>query len=767
MVMPVQSTHLIGREKEIGEIKTTIANFRLITLIGPAGTGKTRLALQLATELTSKFADGVAFISLTPIHDQPDLVLAAISQALKVVKPQADLDDVLDRIITYLQDKQILLVLDNFEHVLSSAKYLAGLLSGCPNLKILVTSRILLQLNAEVYYYVPPLELPNPEKLPPFEKLVQYSAIALFLERAKQANSDFKLTEKNLSEIARICVQLDGLPLAIELAAVRSRVYPPEIILQRLRDRFKLLSAGKQDLAPHQQTLYTTVDWSYQLLTVEQRKFFNRLAVFVDGFTLDAAEIICQNEEENLNVIDLLQYLVDSSLLQSKNNQNTLRFRMLETIREFATEQFKESEEETNFRLKHASYYQTLAATAKTNLNGAEQALWLEKLDLEIGNIRASLNWTLQKGIKTLLFETCAVLWNYWHIRSYLDEAKWWLSVTTNLIDIQVPQKLQAQVLNGYGVIEFTRCAYDQALQYYEKALLMWQTLGNKTGSADVLSNIGIVYANLNAHEQSKNYFEKSLNIRLEVNDERGVATSYNNLSLAYSELNQLPEAIKALEKSLEIRQKLNDQQGIAICQLNLGRMLGKQGEFNRAVKLILQSIEMHLQLKNLRRVAFGIAELAILCAENKKLKLAAHLFGASEALRHRIGTLQHDNDKKQYDKNFQEVKKRLTGQNFQRFYEEGSALDLNYLLTFVQTELNIAENSKPTFPAGLIGEEVEILRLMAKGLTNRQIAEKRNYSTYTIRNKISEIYQKIITEDIEGTERHYAIQWAKNHDLL
>ena len=489
--LPAQATPFIGREGAIRAIKEHLSRgkVRLLTLSGVGGTGKTRLALQAAADLVDEFEHGVFFVPLAALSD-PALVLPAIAQTFDV--REAAGRPLHDQLKEYLREKEMLLVLDNFEQVIDAAPAVGDLLSAAPRLKVLVTSREILRLSGETDYPVQPLSLPDSKRLSPVNVLTQYEAVALFVERAVAVKPSFTVTNENAPAAAEICHRLDGLPLAIELAAARVRVLPPQRMLAELAHRLSFLTGGARDLPARQKTLRSAIDWSHDLLTADERKLFRRLAVFVGGCTLEAIESVCIPEND-LPAVETVESLVDKSLVNETETHGEPRFAMLETIREYAGERLLAEGEAESVRDGHLRYFVVLSEETKAKLMGAEQAVWLLRLEAEHENLRAALEWDLASPGSRRGLRICAALQRFWSTRGYFGEGRRWCARILGKSDGGEQTSERANALNTAGALADLQGGYSAARMQYEESLAIRRKLGDRRGIAASLGNLGIV----------------------------------------------------------------------------------------------------------------------------------------------------------------------------------------------------------------------------------------------------------------------------------
>jgi predicted ATPase/class 3 adenylate cyclase len=488
--LPAQTTPFIGREDAIRAVKEQLsnANVRLLSLSGVGGTGKTRLALQAAADMVDEFEHGVFFVPLAALSD-PGLVLPTIAQAFGVREAAGRPLQV--QIQDYLREKQILLVLDNFEQVIDAAPRVSDLLTAAPRLKVLVTSREVLRLSGETDYPVPPLSLPDPKRLPPLEQFAQYEAVALFIERAVAVKPAFTVTNENASAVAEVCYRLDGLPLAIELAAARVRVLPPQQMLAQLGNRLRFLTSGARDLPTRQQTLRGMMDWSYGLLTDSEKRVFRQLAVFVGGCTLVAAESIC-NADGQMDVLNGLQSLLDKNLLKQTEVDGEARFSMLETIREYAREKLLESGENERVRARHLNASLQFAEDAAPQLAGPDQMQWLQRVESEHDNLRAALSWAIAQAESIAALRLSGALGWFWFVRGHLSEGRQWLQQTfalgrraTDMARMSSDYRgWHAKALQAGAKLAEAQGDYATTQALNEESLVLFRALGDKPGIA-------------------------------------------------------------------------------------------------------------------------------------------------------------------------------------------------------------------------------------------------------------------------------------------
>jgi predicted ATPase/class 3 adenylate cyclase len=520
--LPVQLTSFVGREQEITEVRALLQQTRLLTLTGPGGTGKSRLALQVAAELLAGFKDGAFFADLSSVTD-PALVPSVVAGALAV--PEGAGRSILEAVQERLRDKELLLVVDNFEQVAEAAPLLEDLLTAALELKVLVTSRVVLALRGEQVYAVPPLDLPDPRRLPDLHTLGEFEAVRLFTERARTVRPAFQVTDENTQAVAEITARLDGLPLAIELAATRTRVLTPEQMLPRLRQRLALLTSGARTLPDRQRTLRNAIAWSYDLLEAAERRLFARLSVFTGGWTLDSAQSVCDPGELGLDLLEGLTSLVDQSLVRrTEPAEGGPRFLMLETIREFGREQLGVGGDLEPVLRRHAEQYLGMAVQAEPHLTADDQGQWLDRCEQEHANLRAALRWAIEAGEADRAQEAAGALWRFWQQRGHLTEGRRWLEEILALPSGQGRTRARAKALAAAGGIAWWQEDVAAARGFYQEALAIERQLGDPAGIAEALYNEAFVAGAERQFDIAARLFGESRELFRRAGDEAGVA---------------------------------------------------------------------------------------------------------------------------------------------------------------------------------------------------------------------------------------------------
>ena len=580
--LPLQATPLVGREREVDEVRRRLLRpeVRLLTLSGPGGIGKTRLALQAAAELLDEFQDGVFFVPLATVTD-PQLVVSAVMGTLGVRETgDLPLGETLKR---YLRDREMLLVLDNFEQVLAAAPVVTELLEA-PRLKALTTSRTALRLYGEQEYAVPPLAVPDTVHLPELEALSHYEAVKLFIERAQAARADFSITNENAPAVAEICARLDGLPLAIELAAARIKLLPPKAMLGRLGRRLKLLSGGARDLPERQRTLRGAIEWSHTLLDEGEKTLFARMAIFSGGRTLEAIEAICDVEGDlPVDAFEGASYLLDKSLLtQEEGPEGEPRFVMLETIHEYAREKLQESGEAEEIGRAHTRCFLALAEEAEPELTGAEQVFWMDRLEAEHDNLRAALSRSLEAGDAESALRIGGAMWRFWNVRGYLSEGRRWLESGLS-VDEASPVGLRARASLGLGYLALMQGAYTHAAESLQGSLSLYREAKDPRGEAYALCFLGWIAADRYELDRAEGLLEESLALSRVAGTARDVSVALNALAMLEVYRGEYEHARAMQEECLRLAREAGDVQIIAVLTYNLGLTAAMTGEYERA----------------------------------------------------------------------------------------------------------------------------------------------------------------------------------------
>ncbi len=588
--LPIQLTSFIGREQEINEIKGSILEHRLVTLTGMGGVGKTRLSLQIASDLLDQFRGGVWFVELAPITD-PDLIPKTILAILGLPERSGMTD--LQLLTKYLHENKTLLILDNCEHLIeASATLVETLLSQCVNLKFLITSREALKIQGEVIWQVSSLSLPDSKLLPAIEQLTQYEAIQLFVQRAALVQPNFVISNDNAHHIAGICIRLDGIPLAIELAAARIRTLSVENIAEHLDDRFRLLTGGSRTALEHQQTLRATLDWSYNLLSDAEKLLLGRLSVFVGGWTLEAAEQVCGDEGSEFDVLDLLTHLTEKSLVALAGS----RYHMLETTRQYALEKRRESGEEESVQNNHLAYFLQFARNAEPQLIGPDQAEWLNHLEREHDNFRSALRWCMESGKGEEAAQMSGALGMFWFKHSHYSEGRHFFA---DILERawSISDRAQVKAWRFAGDLAFWQGDVAEARRIYTENMERAQNLGDQTGIAYTLHNLANVTFEEGDAEEAMALNKRSISLSRDIDAFWVLAMA--QLALGYQEhaIGNLPRAEELYQESLRHCRQLGEKWGMALILTNLGMIFHSNGDMPAAKRMFLESLDLAHEL--------------------------------------------------------------------------------------------------------------------------------------------------------------------------
>ena len=635
--LPAQLTSFVGREREIAEARRLLERARLLTLTGPGGAGKTRLALQVAAELRPEYRDGAFFADLSPVTD-PALVPPALAQALRV--PEAPGRPILAAMADHLRDRRLLLVVDNFEQVVEAAGVVQELLAAAPGLRVLATSRVPLALPGEQELVVPPLALPDPGRAADLDTLGRFEAVRLFTERARAVQPGFELTDRNAAAVAEIATRLDGLPLAIELAATRTKVLTPEELLPRLQRRLALLTGGHRTLPDRQRTLRGAIAWSYDLLPAAERQLFARLSVFSGGWTLASAEAVCDPGALGLDPLDALASLVDQSLVTRTGAAGGPRFAMLETIREFGREQLAAAAELEPVAERHASHFLDLAVAAEPHLTGPGQGEWLDRCELEHANLRAALRWAVEAGQTDRAQVAAGAIWRFWQQRGHLTEGRRWLEEVLAPPPGQAPERTRARAkaLGGAGGIAWWQEDLAAARGHYEEALAIERELGDPAGIAQALYNQAFVVAAGGDFDGAFRLFEESLAMARRAGDEPAAARAEWMLAIRDLAAGRWDRPVAIAEQAVANWRRLGDRLQMGDGLVWLAVVYARAGRPADARSAIDEALELFREVDSPMGIVSVILGRAYLARWEGRDQDAVRLAGAAESLREQVG---------------------------------------------------------------------------------------------------------------------------------
>ena len=779
--LPRPPRPLIGRAREVTAVRRLLTDeSRLVTLTGPPGVGKTRLALAAAEGLAECFDGGIRFVDLADIAD-PSMVVPAVAQSLSfdLVGQDVQTDDLVGRLL----EQPMLIILDSFERVLPAGAEVARLLAACPLLAFLVTSRDPLRLRWEQVLLVPPLQLPDPARAADPAELGDVEAVALFVARARAVRHDFALTHDNATVIAELCIRLDGLPLALELAAARVTTLTPADVLARLEQRLTLLRWEAQDAPPRHRALRTALGWSYDLLSAAEQAAFRRLGVFSGGFDLGAGSwILSRGHDEAQSgspsaqrpepgTLDLLSSLVEKSMVvvTSASDQES-RYSMLESMRDYAREQLAVSGELEEMRRRHAEAFLMLAEQAEPELIGPEQVRWLARLEQEHGNLRAALEWAAEQSNGTVLLRLASSVWRFWWMCGYLRDGERWLEQA--LFAAEPAAALRARALDGYGTIKLGLGEHAASRIHLEAALDLALAAEDHVTAASALVHLGMGAQSQGGETRAASLFEAGLAIYREVGHAWGTAQALRSLGTVRRHLGELHAAERDLAEAITLFRQVGDVRALALALISLASLLGSRGERPRVHTLLAEAVSLGRLLGDNARIIAACADVvAALDLSSATPEQVVQLLAAADGLRRRSGIGRATREQAARARRVAGLRARLGEPACAACWAAGARLSVDELAGMIHGAVGASSPTPPPndAPAGrrrrgteLSPREQEVLALVAEGQTTRQIALALTVTERTVKFHVASVLQKLGT----GT-RAQAVAVASQRGLL
>jgi predicted ATPase/DNA-binding SARP family transcriptional activator/DNA-binding CsgD family transcriptional regulator len=788
--LPTQRSSFVGRVGEMVEVKRTLAMTRLLTLTGTGGSGKTRLAVEVARDLIGVYPDGVWLVELAPLSEGK-LVPPAVAKAVGV--PEQSARSLADALVETLRAKEMLLVLDNCEHLVeAAARLVAVLLDSCPRLRILATSREALSVAGESRWPVPTLSVPDPRRSPTVGELERSESARLFAERARHRHPSFTMGSENARAVAEICRRLDGMPLAIELAAARVGTLSVDQISEKLEDSLKLLTRGDRTAVPRQRTLRGTLDWSHELLSEPEQKLLRRLSVFAGGWTLEAAEAVgWGNDIEQGETLDLLSGLVEKSLVVSEPTEDGgVRYRLLESVRQYALEKLEERKNAESVRRRHAEYFLALAEEAEPELWGPEDKAWLERLEAEHDNLRAALFWTLERREAELALRLAGALWRFWITRGYYEEGRRWFEgalekgestaararVLAGLGHLALWQgdlsraktaaqeglKLSKEAgIKGMSAADFliilgeaamrTKGHNERAMELLEAALVLSRETGDRRGMAWSLGSLANVSSSQEDHERAKELYEKGIALSRELGGAETIGVQLLSLGYEFLLEGNHERATALNEEAATLLRNRGYRTGLEKALDNLGWAALVRGDHDRASGLFEESVALCKELGDKSTAAESLEGLACTAAAKGEAERAARLFGAAQG-QYEMGGYHHTPRERALREPYMaDARSRLNGAVWEAKLEDGRAMSLEEAIGYALSEeedvapsSHTPEQSRSEQPAALTRREDEVAALVARGLTNRQVGSELHISEHTAATHVRKILKKL-----------------------
>jgi predicted ATPase/class 3 adenylate cyclase len=636
--LPTQLTSFIGRDDQVREAKQLLSRSRLLTLTGPGGTGKTRLSLEIAADVLDQYSDGVYFVPLSAVHD-PELVASAIAQALAISTTGSRRP--IDALLDHLREKQTLLVLDNFEQVLAAAPIATQLLEGSAGLRVLVSSRTALRVSGEQEFPVPPLGLPDLKALPGLAALSQFEAVRLFIERAVAVKPDFRATNENAPAIAGICERVDGLPLAIELAAARVKLFSPQALLSRLEKSFSALGSGARDAPARQQTLRGAILWSYDMLDAGGQRLLARVSVFARGGNLEQLEPVCGPAEDvGGDVVESLDQLADQSLLRRLPDFDEPRFLMLQTIRDFAAERLEQSGEAHLIRDRHVQAFIALAQEAQAHLFGPRRKEWLDRLEEDHDNFRAALGWAVASRDARSAMELSTGMWRFWQMRGHLHEGRRRMDDVLAMPNSSEFAKERLAALEAAGGLAYWQADMRVAQRFYDECLELTRKLGDDRALANALYNAAFPrVVSRGAIAEAKPMLAEALPLFRKIGDQTGVARALWGIGNALYFAKENADARPVLEEAVALNRKLDDRFGLGWSVHTLGLVTFNLGDFQRSRDSWIEAIQLFAAAGDVPGMVLQLDNLSALARHDGDFLRAGRLWAAASAHQESSGT--------------------------------------------------------------------------------------------------------------------------------